>query len=215
MSGLRAGFTVAGSFLRAGVVLLVLVAGGGGSSLAQGEGGDGFLEKPDVQEKIIPDSALVPAGEAKKQNVFERTQKIMAQMPRAIQDELIREGTEGLEYCRNNTLLDNLYDCDCFSMTLVEKRIESGPDLPFFDLVMSMDIKECIATAQIAGYGFGRCHAVFSLKPMTDKVLNDICRCVGRRMANEYTRAPNPDMRYVDRMFSAASIDCKYHGGGN
>ncbi|MBI4032066.1 MAG: hypothetical protein HY370_10355 [Proteobacteria bacterium] len=161
-------------------------------------------KKPDKEEK----------GRLKDLKIEEtpgppRAEDLLAGLPPAIQMELMNESEQAFTHCNQNFMLPRFYECSCFALKFMEARIKSGPDVNFFNLITDMNYGECVFTPAIAGNGFDRCYELMYLQNFSDEILNKICECTGRGMAESFSRNPVADMEYADGLFRNQLSDCR------
>lgn len=138
-----------------------------------------------------------------------RAEELLAGLPPAIQMELMNESEIAFTHCNQNFMLPRFYECSCFALKFMEARIKSGPDANFYNLITDMDYGECVFTPAIAGHGFDRCYELMYLQEFTDEILDKICECTGRSMAESFGRNPVADMEYADNLFRDMLGKCR------
>lgn len=138
-----------------------------------------------------------------------RAEELLAGLPPAIQMELMNESETAFTHCNQNFMLSRYYECSCFALKFMEARIKSGPDTNFYNLITDMDYSECVFTPAIAGHGFDRCYELMYLQEFTDEILDKICECTGRSVAESFGRNPVADMEYADNLFRDMLGKCR------
>jgi len=152
---------------------------------------------------------LIIIEESKKiheQDVFD----LLEQMPPDIQGELLDEGKDAENYCSRNYLLAHFYDCPCLGIQFINERIQKGPDVGFLNLISQKKTYDhCVFKPSIFGFAYDRCERLLLTTHITDEKLDQICRCTGRSMAENFTRYPSLDIAYVDHLFRDKIKACK------
>ncbi len=179
---------------------------------------NGAAPDADAEGKTTKDvgdatSGITIEGGQKEEWDMEEVLKTVDKLPPEVQKDLMGEGNQAYQNCKNNVMLSNFYDCSCFALNYVNERIKRGPQDPYSKIVSTGDFKNCAFAPAIAGYSYKRCYNVLYLKTIGDKKMDNICTCTGKTLAKKFLERSATNMRYVDRLFTAALTECRHKNG--
>lgn len=162
---------------------------------------------------VPPPSSIVIEGEQYAEDPvaqsMQRALDKLEKLPPAIREELLEEAAGNRRHCENNVTLSNFYDCECFSLRILDERIDKGPSASYAAMIMSNNFKECASAPLSAGYGYKFCHEAMSLSRAGDRDKEKICQCTGRDLAKNFISHPAPEMEYIQHLFSDTLKKCR------
>lgn len=148
-------------------------------------------------------------GDKEKENPAWWMDEIFYKLPITIQDELTQEAGRSQQYCEQNFMLSNFYDCECYGAAVLkdltlngesEAISYSGPDERF---------QSCIDPGRIAGFAYTRCQESLLVVQITDSALEETCACTARALVRDYRANPIAEMNRVDQMYTNRLLECQ------
>lgn len=134
-------------------------------------------------------------------------QAVFDQLPKDMQDELLKEMDQVHLNCSRNELFSAYQDCDCMATKYLDARLLGGPELNMVDLMNDIG-KECPNTPAIAGKMFDECNMLPNVYALTDKEREEFCTCFANKVANDYTRRPINSYHYHISLRRGAMKSC-------
>ncbi len=150
-----------------------------------------------------------PVGEVTKKALEK-----LSQLPPEIQQDLLKEADVIFDYCRTNFTLSNFYDCSCYALSMLDQRIDKGPDVPYVEITQEGKFQQCVSSPLIAGFAYKRCENIIMMRQISDETLEAICSCTGKTMIEKFSTLPAADIGYIDNLFTESLIACQGGAGG-
>jgi len=114
--------------------------------------------------------------------------------------------------CNGNFLRRQYFDCSCIAGQFRLERDSKYliPQSSILNKVYSGRDSMCANTVNIAGNSYQKCVQYSSIyRPRISKKQNeDYCVCVANRFANNFSKEPALDLRYIENIETGAMLSC-------
>ena len=156
-----------------------------------------------------PLGAITIPTEQQKSNVLQRTLDFLAKLPQKTQDRLLDEAAQSKQYCQQNPMLRNFYDCSCYSLRMLDSRLRLGPNVPMANMIRGTDLDICADQTAAAGYSYTRCQDMLKPDLLSDHDVNAMCECAARSMTQSWARQPAASIATVNGLFLQSMMSCQ------
>ncbi len=136
------------------------------------------------------------------------TMDLLLSLSPEMQKELLDEAQHAHDSCAQIKLYSHFHDCECIAATFLDERMKVGMEMPYENVVSRIN-SQCVNAPGIAGHSYDVCYDVSVLKAISDKRLDEMCRCFAKRITDLYVKDPVPKSTYIHYMHREALEYCR------
>jgi hypothetical protein len=166
----------------------------------------GLTVPASAQEDItIPVPLSSPGNTLLEPQRAENNPPVTTLDPEDIPEEYIIEAEQVHRACLLNQVTNMFFDCECYSIKFLDKRIEQGPEPPQSHLLVELE-GSCPNPVAVAGYTFENCTEQMFMREIYDN--EELCTCVANAVANNYTEMPRLNSISLISLNRNSYLDC-------